>query len=104
MGGLHSSRAMPHQDPGEASNQGRCVEHFRQGGEGCSKASQDNCEGLPSGCIEEADLEQCSVIVQLSDCLLRGPVAVGILWSGLERYILRPWQLAFVHKQSMCHG
>merc|ERR1739845_71535 len=62
MGGVHNSRFVPHQDPGEASDQGRHQEHFWQGGKGCSEAGQDSREGISSGCIEEADLERCSAV------------------------------------------
>merc|ERR1712224_728866 len=77
-----NSRAVPHQDPGEASHEGRSEEHLRQGDEGCGKASQDDREGLPGSSIEEADLEQRSVTALL--CLLRGLLAVGIPWCRLE--------------------
>merc|ERR1711879_920625 len=76
---LHCSRSVPHQDPNKASNEGRSEGDVWQGGEGQGKASQDRREGLPSGCIEESDLEALSSI----ECFLRGP-AVGIPWCGLE--------------------
>merc|ERR1711904_503930 len=95
-----NSRAVSHQDPGEASHQGRSEEHLRQGCEGCGKASQDDCEGLPGSSIEEADLEQRSVTALLS--LFRGLLAVGIPWCRLDMGSVWPWQLQFVHASS-CH-
>merc|ERR1712224_1072549 len=56
---FHIAWLVPHQDANEASHQGRRQECIWQGGEGQSKASKDHREGLPSGCIEETDLEFC---------------------------------------------
>merc|ERR1711862_55221 len=77
-----NSWVVSHQDPGEASHKGRSEEHFRQGRQGCGKASQDDCESLPGSSIEEADLEQRRVTAL--SCLLRGLLAVGIPWCRLE--------------------
>merc|ERR1712146_123897 len=54
---LHSAWSVPNQDPHQASHKGRSEEHIRQRGEGGGEASKDHRQGLPSGSIEEADLE-----------------------------------------------
>merc|ERR1711972_1133360 len=56
-GRLHYSRLVPHQDPNKASNQGGGEDHVWQGSQSQGKASQDGCEGLPSGGIESSDLK-----------------------------------------------
>merc|ERR1711918_162908 len=63
MGHFHCSRFVPHQDPNKASNQGGSEGHVWQGGQSQGKASQDCCEGFPSGCIEESDLEERDSVV-----------------------------------------
>merc|ERR1712066_522390 len=56
-GHFHNAWLVPHQNPNETSHQGRSQKCFWQGGEGQSKASKDDREGLPGCCIEAADLE-----------------------------------------------
>merc|ERR1712050_776707 len=69
-GRLHYSRFVPHQDPNKASNQGGGEDHVWQGSQSQGKASQDGCEGFPSGCIESSDLEgKDSVLHEFSDAV-----------------------------------
>merc|ERR1711879_740490 len=92
---FHSSRFVPHQDPNKASNQGGSESHVWQGGQSQGKASQDGCEGFPSGCIEESDLdEKDSVVVYaFSDVLPWESHGAGLrqalLGSLLPLYICR---------------
>merc|ERR1712113_62910 len=87
------SRPVPNQDTNKASYQSRSQNHLWQGDEGQSQASQDRCEGLPRGCVEEADLKQSVGIA----CFLRGLYAVGIPRCGLEASMHGPELLSFVH-------
>merc|ERR1712187_960972 len=61
-GRVRNSRLVPYQDPDEASHKGRSEDDVRQGGQGRGEASQEGCEGLPSGSIEETDLKQGSAV------------------------------------------
>merc|ERR1712151_797520 len=83
---VRNSRLVPYQDPDEASHKGRSEGHVRQGSEGQGKTSQDDCEGLPGGCVEEADLEQRSAVAL---CVFS---EVFLLWeshgAGLRRALL----------------
>merc|ERR1739848_150827 len=56
-GHFHNAWPVPYQNPNETSHQGRSQKCVWQGGEGQSKASKDDREGLPSCCIEAANLE-----------------------------------------------
>merc|ERR1711912_95513 len=57
---FHHPRPLPPEDKDKASNQSRREDHVRQGDQGEGKASEDHCEGLPSVCTEEADLDCCT--------------------------------------------
>merc|ERR1719387_2454492 len=74
---FHIAWPVPHQDANETSHQGRSQKCIWQGSAGQSKVSKDHREGLPSGCIEETDLE--------SLCPLQRLRSVGIPWRQLER-------------------
>merc|ERR1711865_513107 len=80
---LHCPWPLPHQDPREARHEGRCSHDVRCGTQSEGKGCKDCCEGLPSGCAEEADLQvlQC-VTVLLSS---RGAHTVGIPQCRLGR-------------------
>merc|ERR1712232_1393621 len=71
-GHLHHPRRLPHQDPDKTCHKGRCEDDVRQGDQGEGKASEDNCESLPSGCTEETDLRSVtwlhSASFQRSSC------------------------------------
>merc|ERR1712013_527748 len=77
---VHSSRFVPNQDSNKASHQSWSEGHFWQGGEGQGQTSEDCCEGVSRGCVEEPDLKQPLVVT----CFVRGFLAVGTPRSGLE--------------------
>merc|ERR1719235_2692936 len=60
----------------------RCLHHSRTlPPQDSYKASQDNCQGIPSGCIEEADLSWLSN--NFHNLMTQRHVSVGIPWSCL---------------------
>merc|ERR1712187_202515 len=74
---FHIAWPMSYQDPNETGYKGRSQKCVRKGGKGQSKASKDDREGLPSGCIEETNLEAFP-------CSLQRLLSVGIPLSQLE--------------------
>merc|ERR1711924_531292 len=64
--GVHYPRHLPYQDPHKTSHEGRCENGFWPGDQGEGEASKDNCEGLPSGRTEEADLASTLWLCYLS--------------------------------------
>merc|ERR1712146_379390 len=66
---------LPHQDPHKASHKGWCACDVREGDQGEGEARQNDREGLPSGCIEEADLG------------LQGTAAFGTI-----PWVCSPWE------------
>merc|ERR1712014_327223 len=81
---LHDPWLVPHQDPNETSHKGRSEEHFRQRGEGQSKASKDDREGIPSCCIEEANLESPDACFDRYCRVLRGYAVRESCSAGLR--------------------
>merc|ERR1711924_81547 len=73
---LHYPRSLPYQDPGKASHEGREEEYLWQGSGSEGKASQDDCESLPCGCIEKPNLRAMTMWLQFT---FAGLVVVGIL-------------------------
>merc|ERR1719240_1513052 len=57
---FHSSRPLSSEDQDKAGHESGREDHVWQRDQGEGKASKDHREGLPSVCIEEADLECCS--------------------------------------------
>merc|ERR1712032_1308918 len=55
---VHSARSVPHQDPGEASHQGRAKADVRADGDGESNEGEDCREGLSYRSPEECGLRQ----------------------------------------------
>merc|ERR1719502_2027815 len=57
---INSLVAIATADENKACHEGGCEDYVRKRDQGEGKASKDHCEGLPSVCLEEADLECCS--------------------------------------------